>query len=286
VSSCELSTRPSSATNLGLGRTLLVQNLAAQVFLATRDLNAGSLVCMARRRPDDRRGCLKRLAFQGAVHCCKPFPPCQLEHRAAPPPLVRSTPIPRQTSRSPYIGVDVGGTFTDFSVSLPGRKAEILHKAPSTPGEPDRAIIEGLKQILARGDIEAAGIIHLAHGTTVGTNALIQRRVGKVAMVTTVGFRDLLEIGRQTRPKVYDIHLDNPKPLVPRELRFEVPERMRAGGTVHVTLDERAFASIATRLAGLDVDCVAVCFLHAHAFPATGRAPPRCCARRSAARSP
>ena len=166
-----------------------------------------------------------------------------------------------------YVGVDVGGTFTDFSVSVPGRDREILYKLPSTPGEPDRAIIEGLKQILASGEIAAAEIARLAHGTTVGTNALIQRRVGKVAMVTTAGFRDLLEIGRQTRPKVYNIHLDHPKALVPRELRFEVPERMRADGKVHVKLDEAALRKLAARLAALKVDCVAVCFLHAHAFP-------------------
>ena len=109
-----------------------------------------------------------------------------------------------------FIGVDVGGTFTDFSVSLSDGR-EILHKLPSTPGAPDHAIIEGLKQILARGVVAPGEVVRLAHGTTVGTNALIQRRVGKVAMVTTAGFRNLLEIGRQTRPKVYDIHLDHPK---------------------------------------------------------------------------
>jgi len=166
-----------------------------------------------------------------------------------------------------YIGVDVGGTFTDFAVTLPDAGREIFHKVPSTPGEPDRAIIEGLRQILARGDVGPDAVVRLAHGTTVGTNALIQRRVGKVAMVTTAGFRDLLEIGRQTRPKVYDIHLDHPRPLVPRELRFEVPERMRADGKVHVRLDEPALRTIAARLLALKVDCVAVCFLHAHAFP-------------------
>ena len=166
-----------------------------------------------------------------------------------------------------YIGVDVGGTFTDFAISLPEVGREIFHKVPSTPGEPDRAIVEGLKQILARGDVGPDAIVRLSHGTTVGTNALIQRRVGKVAMVTTAGFRDLLEIGRQTRPRVYDIHLDHPRPLVPRDLRFEVPERMRADGKVHVKLDEAALRAIAAKLADLKVDCVVVCFLHAHAFP-------------------
>ncbi len=165
-----------------------------------------------------------------------------------------------------YIGIDVGGTFTDFSVSLPGR-GELLHKVPSTPAEPDRAIVEGLAAILADHRLAPREVVRLAHGTTVGTNALIQRKVGKVALVTTRGFRDLLEIGRQTRPKVYDIHKDNPKPLVPRALRLEVGERMRADGSVHRPLDEAEVEEVAHRLAAEEVDCVAVCFLHAHAFP-------------------
>ena len=111
---------------------------------------------------------------------------------------------------SVHIGIDVGGTFTDLSVSIPGQ-SEILHKVPSTPAEPDRAIIQGLKDLLQNPRIAAATVTRLAHGTTVGTNALIQRRVGTVAVVTTAGFRDVLEIGRQTRPFVYNIHEDNPE---------------------------------------------------------------------------
>ncbi|MGQ0650699.1 MAG: hydantoinase/oxoprolinase family protein [Betaproteobacteria bacterium] len=166
-----------------------------------------------------------------------------------------------------YIGIDVGGTFTDFSVSLPGEQREILHKRPSTPAEPDRAIVAGLREIFAQHAIAPGAVVRLAHGTTVGTNALIQRKVGKVAVVTTEGFRDLLEIRRQMRPQVYDIHLDHPAALVPRELRFEVRERMRADGSVHRALDEKGVEAIARRLAREKVDCVAVCFLHAHAHP-------------------
>ncbi len=167
---------------------------------------------------------------------------------------------------SAYIGIDVGGTFTDFSVSLPGH-GEILHKVSSTPGEPDRAIIQGLKDLLADPRITAGAITRLAHGTTVGTNALIQRKVGRVGMVTTAGFRDLLEIGRQTRPFVYNMHEDHPKPLVPRELRLEVRERMRVDGTVHLELNEADVRAAGESLRQLGVDCVAVCFLHAHAWP-------------------
>jgi len=166
-----------------------------------------------------------------------------------------------------FVGVDVGGTFTDFSIAIPARNLEILHKVPSTPGAPDSAIVNGLAEALKQHDIPAGSVVRLAHGTTVGTNALIQRKIGKVAVVTTEGFRDLLEIGRQTRPKVYDIHRDNPKVLVPRHLRFEVRERMRADGTVHRKLDKAGVKAIARQLVREKVDCVAVCFLHAHAYP-------------------
>ena len=112
------------------------------------------------------------------------------------------------------IGVDVGGTFTDFAVSGPAA-GTLYYKLPSTPEKPDQAIIKGLEDLLSNNAIEPSGILRFSHGTTVGTNALIQRRVGKVALITTKGFRDLIEIGRQTRPKVYDMHQDFPKPLVP-----------------------------------------------------------------------
>jgi N-methylhydantoinase A len=169
-----------------------------------------------------------------------------------------------------HIGVDVGGTFTDFSVALP-RGIEILHKMPSTPDAPDRAIIQGLRELLADPRLLADAVGRLAHGTTVGTNALIQRRIGTVGMVTTRGFRDLLEIARQTRPRVYDLHEDHPRALVPRHLRLEVGERMRADGTVHLPLPEPEVQAAGRRLAAARVDCIAVCFLHAHAYPAHER---------------
>jgi len=167
-----------------------------------------------------------------------------------------------------HIGVDVGGTFTDFAVSLPAENRLIFHKLPSTPNAPDQAIIEGLRYLIDKGDLDPGAIVKLAHGTTVGTNALIQRRIGKVAVVTSEGFRDLLEIGRQTRPKVYDMHSDYPAPLVCRQLRLEVPERMLSDGRAFRPLDEDALARVAAELAAADVDCVVVCFLHSYAYPA------------------
>ncbi len=166
-----------------------------------------------------------------------------------------------------HIGVDVGGTFTDLAVSIPGENRHIRHKLPSTPDRPDIAIVEGIATVLAEHGLDAGNVIRLSHGTTAGTNALIQRKVGKVAVVTSQGFRDLLEIGRQVRPKVYDIHLDFPKPLVPRRLRLEVRERRRADGVAHVPLDEDGVREAGRRLASEGVDCVAVCFLHSYAYP-------------------
>jgi N-methylhydantoinase A len=165
-----------------------------------------------------------------------------------------------------FIGVDVGGTFTDFSVVIPGR-GEILFKAPSAPSQPDAAIVDGLRKVIALNQIDPTSVMQFAHGTTVGTNALIQRRVGKVGVITTRGFRDLLEIGRQTRPKVYDLHEDRPAPLVPRELRIEVTERVLADGRVHRPLNESEVADAGRTLQAASVDCIVVCFMHAYSFP-------------------
>ena len=166
-----------------------------------------------------------------------------------------------------YVGVDVGGTFTDIAINLGDGSDLILYKLSSTPEAPEVAIVEGIKTIMKNHNLDAKDITRFAHGTTVGTNALIERRCGKVALVTSEGFRDLLEIGRQTRPTVYDMHLDHPKPLVDRESRFEVPQRRLADGSIHVKLDEGALKKVALQITGQNVDCVVVCFLHSYAFP-------------------
>ena len=165
------------------------------------------------------------------------------------------------------LGVDVGGTFTDFAVSIPEQQRRLLYKQPSTPSEPDRAIVEGLATLLEAENLDPAQVRLLAHGTTVGTNALIERRCGRIGVLTTAGFRDLLEIGRQTRPQMYDIHLDNPEPLVPRRLRFEVVERRLADGRVHQPLDEQGGIGVARQLAAEQVDGVVVFFLHSYRYP-------------------
>ena len=165
------------------------------------------------------------------------------------------------------LGVDVGGTFTDFFAYEAATGASAVLKLPSTPDDPARAIAEGLKRLAAAGGIPAEAIDRFAHGTTVATNALIQRRGGRVALVTTEGFRDLVEIGRQTRPRIYDLQADNPPPLAPRERRFEVAERVGGKGQVVTALDDDAIADIVEQVRAAEVEGCAVCLLFSFLNP-------------------
>ena len=166
-----------------------------------------------------------------------------------------------------HIGVDVGGTFTDFHVLDEASGAVWTGKRPSTPDNPARAIIEGLQVLALRYGIDLAALGRLAHGTTVGTNALIQRRGGRVAMVTTRGFRDLLEIGRQTRPHMYSLVEDHPPPLVERRHRFEISERMDAAGEAVTELTDDAIVAAVEQVRASGADSCAVCLLFAFRNP-------------------
>ena len=159
------------------------------------------------------------------------------------------------------VGVDVGGTFTDFFAARLEDGALRYFKRPSTPKNPGDAIVSGLREMCSALKIDPSAIQRLCHGTTVATNALIQRRGGTVAMVTTAGFRDLLEIGRQTRPHMYSLQLDQPAPLVPRERRFEVVERVNSTGEATTPLDEASVAAVAEAVAQSGADSCAVCCL-------------------------
>nr|MBA2715368.1 hydantoinase/oxoprolinase family protein [Rubrobacteraceae bacterium] len=132
---------------------------------------------------------------------------------------------------STRLGVDVGGTFTDLVALSEGEL--ITAKVPSTPRDQS----EGVMTAIETSDAEPGAVIALAHGMTVATNALLERRGSRTALVTTQGFRDVLEIARQNRPALYDLTYDRPSPLVPRELRFMVDERMGPEGEVEA-LDE------------------------------------------------
>jgi N-methylhydantoinase A len=166
-----------------------------------------------------------------------------------------------------HVGVDVGGTFTDFYCFDDASGASVVHKTASTPDNPARAIVTGLDELTSTRGIPLDAIARLAHGTTVATNALLQRRGGTVALITTAGFRDLLEIGRQTRPHMYDLQADHPPPLVPRERRLEVAERIMADGSVRQALSAADLDAALAAIRAGDAEAVAVCLLFAFVNP-------------------
>jgi N-methylhydantoinase A len=159
------------------------------------------------------------------------------------------------------VGVDVGGTFTDFFAYDARTRATRLFKIPSTPSNPAAAIADGLRDMCQSFGIDTKNVSRLCHGTTVATNALIQRKGAKVAVITTGGFRDLLEIGRQTRPHLYSFQIDHPEPLVPRQRRFEVSERITVGPKILKPLDEQSMQQAITAVNESGAESCAVCLL-------------------------
>jgi N-methylhydantoinase A len=166
-------------------------------------------------------------------------------------------------------GVDVGGTFTDVVLFDSSSGHLTVAKVPSTPANQAGGIMAGLRSVLP----SLVQLDRLIHGTTVSTNVLLQRTGATVALVTTAGFRDELEIARTRRmlPSLYDMTFIRPAPLVPRPLRYEVEERVLADGSVLVPLGTDALAHVADAAARAGVEAVAVCFLHAYANPAHER---------------
>ena len=165
------------------------------------------------------------------------------------------------------IGVDSGGTFTDVCLFNDETGHIEVWKVSSTPDDPSRGIAQGVREGVAQVDAAPAEVGYFGHGTTVATNALIQHRGVPTALITTAGFRDLLEIGRQKRPDLYDLQADKEPVLVSRDLRLEVPERVRHDGTVETALDEDALRRIARQLRETGVKSVAVCFLYGFMRP-------------------
>ena len=164
------------------------------------------------------------------------------------------------------LAVDIGGTFTDLVIEVSDRRTS--SKILTTPEAPERAVIEGTAALLSRLSVAPDSIGLVIHGTTLATNALIERKGARTALVTTDGFRDSVEIAYEHRFDQYDLYMTRPQPLVPRELRFGVPERVAADGAVLVHLDEAAVADLAAKLAGLDIEAIAIGFLHSYANPA------------------
>ena len=165
------------------------------------------------------------------------------------------------------LGVDIGGTFTDAVLLSESTGATRITKVPSTPSDPSRGFLNSVERILAEGNVAPDAISYLVHGTTVATNSIIEGKTPRTAFITTEGFRDMLEIGRQVRPNLYDVHFEKPRPLVPRNLCFEVGERLDATGEVLESLDEDRVHEIARTLAEQDVVSVAVCLLHGYLNP-------------------
>src|ERR1700752_1668224 len=135
------------------------------------------------------------------------------------------------------VGIDIGGTFTDMLL-IGDDGAAVIGKTLTTPGDPSLAVENALRPALENGAIKAGERGTLIHGTTLVTNALIERKGALTALLTTAGFRDAVEIGREHRYELYDLNLDLPRPLVPRHLRFDVPERVTTDGSVLMELDE------------------------------------------------
>src|ERR1700686_2480872 len=162
------------------------------------------------------------------------------------------------------VGIDVGGTFTDL-VALDEASGTLTRlKVPSTPREPEQGIIDALVLLLEK--VDAREIVLLSHSTTLATNALLGQmnlELPRTALLTTEGFRDVLEIGRQNRAEVYNLHVTRPKPLVERSFRFGVSERMDPFGKVVVALDGASLAAALDAIAVGDVRAVAICYLHA-----------------------
>ncbi|MCF4098627.1 MULTISPECIES: hydantoinase/oxoprolinase family protein [Maritalea] len=160
------------------------------------------------------------------------------------------------------VGVDSGGTFTDICLFEEETGRIEIWKTQSTPDDPSRGIAEVVKQGLERVGEDLSTITFFGHGTTVATNALIELRGVKTALITTDGFRDLLEIGRQKRPSLYDMFAEKPEILVPRNLRFNISERLRPDGSVEQNLDQEQLRTVLRELASQDIKALAVCFLY------------------------
>ena len=170
--------------------------------------------------------------------------------------------IPAETTKK--IGVDTGGTFTDIVMYIHGTL--FTHKVLSTPQNPANAVIHGVSEILHMQDTDAEQV-EIVHGSTVATNALLERRGARIALVTTKGFEDVLEIGRQARPNLYDFFVERPAPLVPTERRFGISERTLHTGEIQTEIEPSELDTLATQLAMLELDAIGICFLFAYVNP-------------------
>ena len=185
------------------------------------------------------------------------------------------TSPPAHSSR---IGVDIGGTFTDLVWVDDATGAVKVGKLLTTPKDPSQAVEQGVVTLLSDAGGAAAEVRSVIHGTTLATNALIERKGARTGLLTTAGFRDAVEIGHEGRYDMYDIFIDSPAPLVPRHLRLEVTERMAADGRVLVPLEDGSARAAIARLRDAGAEAIAICLLHAYRNPLHERALQQLCA--------
>jgi len=164
------------------------------------------------------------------------------------------------------VGIDIGGTFTDL-VATDGRRRVWKIKVLTTPTDPSAGALDAVRRLLEKERVEASLVRVVIHATTLASNALLTGKIPRAALVTTSGFRDVLEIGRQNRPELYNLQVERLPPLVPRRYRFEVPERITYDGTVLEPLDTSEAVLVARRIRRLGIRTVAVCLLHSYANP-------------------
>lgn len=163
------------------------------------------------------------------------------------------------------IGVDTGGTFTDIVMSVNGNL--FTHKVLSTPRNPALAVIKGVSEILKQHNIKSYQDVEIVHGSTVATNALLERKGARIAVVTTKGFEDILEIGRQSRPHLYDLFVQRPPPLVPADYRIGINERTLHTGEIQTEIKPSDLEELASQLSSLELDAIAICFLFSYINP-------------------
>jgi N-methylhydantoinase A len=170
------------------------------------------------------------------------------------------------------LGIDIGGTFTDLVIHDPRDGRAVIWKESTTPDDPARGALEGTRRVLEKAGAMPEQVGRVVHATTLFTNALIERKGARTGLLTTAGFRDVLEIGRERKYELYDLFIEMPKPLVPRPWRREATERLAADGSVEKKLDVDAALAEVAQLVEQGVESLAICFLHSYANPAHERA--------------
>jgi N-methylhydantoinase A len=172
------------------------------------------------------------------------------------------------TSADILLAIDIGGTFTDIVALDRASQHVAVEKVLTTYPDPAIAVLDGIQALLTRTEIAADALAYVVHGTTLITNTLIERKGAHTALLTTAGFRDALEIGNEGRYDMYDLALVKPAPLVERRLRFDIPERITADGSIYKALDTATLRDVCQHLAHEGIAAVAICFLHAFTNPA------------------